>query len=397
MQGSAALAGPVQAAPQCKQIEEPVVMAAKETSAASTSTGELSPASTGLPEEPGVEEPGAQGWSARRFSGEPASSQATPAASDLELAGSPERCRQGTSPPGLWQGSRLQRSCEGPGAGSPGCPWPAVGASPEELLVDHAPGGIRRSSLRQRPSVRDRVHKLQLEIERAGRSRAGSGSGCSCGPRGRLGGRERPGRAGPRPGRPAAGRAAGRSAGPGATPHSPQRGEPLGEAAAPRGALATPRAEPRGRAAPAAELRGVTASRCESRRPHDLSETVGELTNSCDACAEDMAHARREHLRALQELRLSHAEELRRLAAAHAAVLAQRDDEIQRLRQQAQRVRADSRTSLTSSQVASHRELADALGTATALCNAISHARQQSYAMQSMRQAPVCLPGAKSS
>jgi len=104
---------------------------------------------------------------------------------------------------------------------------------------------------------------------------------------------------------------------------------------------------------------------------------IEELAASCSALARQLAQSQKDYESSLESLRRSHAAELRRLELAHQAKLMQRDAEVRIAKKELHRARSDARLQIAKARASCQRELADALGTATSLCAAISSARSQ--------------------
>lgn len=121
----------------------------------------------------------------------------------------------------------------------------------------------------------------------------------------------------------------------------------------------------------------VVAKEGGSKGEGENPTRVKELSVTCSALSRQLAKSRFEHESSVDDLRRSHVSELQRLEQKHLGLTMQRDAELKTARKELHRVRSEARLQIAKARASCQRELADALGTATSLCSAISNARLQ--------------------
>lgn len=305
-----------------------------------------------------------------QFGGTCFSELATPCAGEARLP----KLQEEESKPGVGPFS--------PGAGVGPC---SPGALPTSLLMasiklsagmqdSFAIDGarrIRRSSLTRPPSVKERVHKVEKDIEKVGidrkrRSSRGAVAGISGEGASRSGTRLTRATSVPQA-RPGILEGCGAQQTEGSS-QVPQ--ELLQQACSPKRCTASESA-----ARPA-----VCSAEHEAREAvptQRTAEHIEELSATCSALARQLMQGQQEYESSLDGLRRTHAAELRRLELSQQAQLMQRDSEVRAAKKELHRVRSDARLQIAKARASCQRELADALGTATSLCAAISNVRTQ--------------------
>jgi len=225
---------------------------------------------------------------------------------------------------------------------------------------------IRRSSVTRPPSVKERVNQVENDIQKVGQERkrrSSRGALAGCGSDGNA-------RSGMRPSRSASDL---RST-PGVLGRwNLQSAVNKGQALDPCKAACSPRPlSPAG-----LQQRGHAAEDTRQTKIEEQEPRLQELSATCSALARQLAKSQVEHESSVESLRRSHAAEMRRLELTHTGLVFQRDSELRMARKELNRVRSDARLQIAKARATCQRELADALGAATSLCNAISSARQQ--------------------
>jgi len=228
---------------------------------------------------------------------------------------------------------------------------------------------IRRSSLTRPPSVNERVHKMEKEIEKVGidRKRRSSRGAVACASG------ESAARSGMRPAR---------------STSMPQPAPRMLEGCGGQqmeGKSQVPQEPPQQACSPmctASAAKAVCPSEHEAKdavqTQHPVEQgRMEELSATCSALARQLAQSQKDYESSIESLRRSHAAELRRLELSHQAQLMQHNSEVRVAKKELHRVRSDARLQIAKARASCQRELADALGTATSLCAAISTARNQ--------------------
>lgn len=121
----------------------------------------------------------------------------------------------------------------------------------------------------------------------------------------------------------------------------------------------------------------VVAKEGESKGEGEHPTRIKELSVTCSALSRQLATSRFDHEASVDDLRRAHVSELQRLEQKHLGLTMQRDAELKTARKELHRVRSEARLQIAKARASCQRELADALGTATSLCSAISNARLQ--------------------